>query len=675
MLRSLTLIAALCIGFAAPAPAGAQSAVDDVIIVTETGAPRSTKELAGAVSRLDAETLTRIAATHPAEALNRQAGVYIHRNTGREHLTAIRSPVLTGGAGAGSFLYLENGVPLRAAGFANVNGLFEAQTELAAAIEVTPGPGGPIYGSNALHGVINVLARHPGDNPGLIEVAGGSFDRLRARGALTSQTGKGAITLGAALFREGEFREDTSVNEQKLQMAHTRPLGPGALTTIASFTNLNQESAGFIRGPDAYRDRALTQTNADPDAFRDARSARIAATYAQALGEAHLTVTPFARWTDQDFILFFLPSKADEASGHQSVGAQTRLRWEGRTRVIVGVDIDLTRGFLTEVQRQDVGIPAFPVGVHYDFTVDAATLATYGRWERDLGPWRAAFGARYETVNYQYDTDAAPGAEGRFFRPEDRTDRFDSVVGKASLVRAIGDQASVYGQVSRGARAPQVFEVYRLQPGQDPELVDVETLDAGEIGARLATPRGGRLAMAGFVMRKSNVFFRDADGFNVTGAATRHEGVEASLDQPITDAITLSASATYARHTYDFNRTLNNASESIAKGDDVDTAPRTLASVRALWAPTARIEAELEWLHVGRYFTNAANTERYPGHDLVHVRFAATPDIGDGATTLFASARNVMNVDYAERADFAFGSERYLPGRGRVWEIGVRRTF
>ena len=46
-------------------------------------------------------------------------------NSGQEHLIAIRSPVLTGGAGQGSFLILENGVPTRSPAFGNVNSLIE----------------------------------------------------------------------------------------------------------------------------------------------------------------------------------------------------------------------------------------------------------------------------------------------------------------------------------------------------------------------------------------------------------------------------------------------------------------------------------------------------------------------------------------------------------------------
>ena len=83
----------------------------------------------------------------------------IQRGSGQEHLTAIRSPVLTGGAGAGSFLYLQDGVPLRAAGFANVNGLFESGIEFAGSAEVFKGPGPALYGSNAVHGLVNVQSR------------------------------------------------------------------------------------------------------------------------------------------------------------------------------------------------------------------------------------------------------------------------------------------------------------------------------------------------------------------------------------------------------------------------------------------------------------------------------------------------------------------------------------
>ncbi|RZV41643.1 MAG: TonB-dependent receptor, partial [Acidimicrobiales bacterium] len=78
----------------------AQSALIDDIIVTEARRPQSSKTVAASIAVLDKDQIDSVAGIHPAETFNQIAGVNIHRNSGQEHLTAIRSPVLTGGAGA-----------------------------------------------------------------------------------------------------------------------------------------------------------------------------------------------------------------------------------------------------------------------------------------------------------------------------------------------------------------------------------------------------------------------------------------------------------------------------------------------------------------------------------------------------------------------------------------------
>ena len=52
----------------------------------------------------------------------------------------------------------QDGIPLRASGFCNVNELFDAHSEQAGGIEVIKGPAGVAYGANAMHGMINVLS-------------------------------------------------------------------------------------------------------------------------------------------------------------------------------------------------------------------------------------------------------------------------------------------------------------------------------------------------------------------------------------------------------------------------------------------------------------------------------------------------------------------------------------
>ena len=110
------------------------------------------------ISSLDKEELEELDAQHPKQIFRRLPGVWISRGSGQEHLTAIRSPVLTGPGACGSFLVLEDGLPVRPTGFCNVNGLFETFFEMASGVETINGPASARYGANAMHGVINVLS-------------------------------------------------------------------------------------------------------------------------------------------------------------------------------------------------------------------------------------------------------------------------------------------------------------------------------------------------------------------------------------------------------------------------------------------------------------------------------------------------------------------------------------
>ena len=129
----------------------------EVLVVTATRAEKALAEIPVNADLVSGETLELTAHTHISESLARVAGSWISRGNGQEHLTALRSPVLTGAGGCGAFLMAQDGVSLRAAGFCNINQLFEANTEQAGRIEVIKGPGTALYGSNAMHGLINVI--------------------------------------------------------------------------------------------------------------------------------------------------------------------------------------------------------------------------------------------------------------------------------------------------------------------------------------------------------------------------------------------------------------------------------------------------------------------------------------------------------------------------------------
>ena len=230
---------------------------------------------------------------------------------------------------------------------------------------------------------------------------------------------------------------------------------------------------------------------------------------------------------------------------------------------------------------------------------------------------------------------------------------------------------NLYARAARASRAPQTSDLYSLQQSQVPGEAQVETLDGVELGFK------GRwesiaLDLAAFAQWKDNFFFRNSDGFSVSNGKTKHQGLEASLYVPVTDYFAVRGSGTLAKHTYDFTEDVGAAANNITAGDRVDTAPDTLGHITTIFTPTARLKAELEWRHVGAYFTNPGNTNSYDGHDI----FVARADVGlTDSLAVFGRVDNLLDTRYADRADFAFGNERFFPGRPRTVFFGLRGEF
>ena len=170
-------------------------------------------------------------------------------------------------------------------------------------------------------------------------------------------------------------------------------------------------------------------------------------------------------------------------------------------------------------------------------------------------------------------------------------------------------------------------------------------------------------------MDKDDVILRDSEGFNVSGGRTRHgaSSTKPTGSSPTTGWFPRRAPA---RHEYRFT-TLVEQGKQITSGNDMDTAPRDIHALRLHYGGTW-LEAELEWLWVGDYWANAANTARYGGHDVGNLRFAVEPGRNWTATL---RVTNLLDAAYADRADFAFGEFRYFPARGRAYfvELGWRK--
>ena len=597
---------------------------------------------------------------HPAEILNTVAGVNIHRGSGQEHLTAIRSPVLTGGAGAGSFLYTLDGVPLRAAGFANVNGLLEAPTEVASRLEVFKGPGPADFGSNAVHGLINTVLGGPSTGGEYVSVQGSSRGYVNGTAVVDVADN---LRVSADLTHDDGFRDDSGFDQQKLTVQHETEIGNWSISSLLALNNLNQETAGFLQGEDVYLDRDFIETNAFPEAFRDTQALRVQIKAERDTDLGTVILQPYARRTQQRFLRHFVPGQALDKNGHTSFGFKSGLYGEDWS---AGLDAEYTSGFQFEFQENPDAF-SFVQGLHFDYEVDAVVLAGFATKDFHFGD-RATLhvGARAEYTSYDYDNQADTGVSGRFIRAADRTDDFFTLIPKLGFTYDFAD-GTFFARAARGSRAPQTIDLYSAQQNQVPGEADVETLDSLEVGYRGIAFQRGKFEITGFTQWKDNFFFRNANGFDVVNGKTRHEGVEVSFDLPFWRNFSLTGAGTLARHTYNFSEDVGSAANNITEGDRVDTAPDTLGNL-ALNYDGSRAGAYLRWTHVGEYFTNPGNTNEYPGHDIFTLGGQA--DVTDNLQ-LSLRVDNLFNTLYADRADFAFGNERFFPGRPRTLFAGL----
>lgn len=647
--------------------------IEEIQVISSSRRLEGLPDVNASVAVITEEDLRLVAATHFQEAANRLPGVNINRGNGQESLMSIRSPILTGAGACGAFLTAEEGIPLRSAGFCNVNEMFDAHTENAAAIEVIRGPSSAFYGSNALHGMVNVVLPDPSAQTA-ISVETGPRGYLRGNVALGFDTGNFKELLLLNGVSEEGWKDDSGYDQQKASWLYSYTTSGGTeLRGGITATNLNQETAGYVS---SYTDDAIRESNPDSVAYRDNQSLRAWTRFTKRLdNDWEVIFTPYFRETNLNFIQHFLPGLPVEDNEHRSLGFQLSGYYDlsGNSNLALGFDYESTNGRLLEFQDAPTVGSVFlrntiPVGKHYDYEVDAVQLAPFVQYHAYFdGGWDLVLGLRYEQIDYEYDNqmingrtrdNGVPCASGgcRFNRPADRDDDFGEWSPKLGLRYRFNDQHSLAFRAQQGFRAPQATELYRLQNNQSVADLDSVQIDSLELAFEGAGSNW-EYSFTSFYMEKDNDIVTDSGRINLNDADTKHRGVELAAALQLTDTFSVHGAFNVARHTYENN--LENGALRI-KGNEVDTAPRTFGNFRLQWRPLDSLMTELEWVNMGDYYTNPENSADYDGHDVFNLRtrWDINPNLN-----LALNILNVFDEEYAERADWtSFAGDRYFVG-------------
>ncbi len=622
------------------------------------------------------DDLQQLAPQHISQALSQVPGTWISRGNGQEHLSAIRSPVLTGAGSCGAFFMGLDGISIRAPGFCNANQLFDINFEQAASIDVLRSPASTLYGSNALHGVINVISADAFNAPSnSLSVRLGAEDFARISGVYQQKNNQSAWLTLANITQENGYQEDSGYDQQKLTSIYQHSGDIWRTKTVLDVANLNQETAGFIRGFEAYKDSQIRRSNPNPEAYRDVKSLRFYSKLSRNTELGELTLTPYARANSMAFLQHFLPWQALEKNSHNSVGIQSTLSTAtNNLTTLLGADVDITQGALKETQAAPFS-DSIPAGTHYNYEVNAMQAAVYVQTEYATGAWLISAGARGEQNYYDY-TNLANGNSAcadtvdvcRFSRPDSQSKTFNAISPSANVRYTLNNNTTAYIKYAQGFRAPQATELFRLQNNQQITDINNEKMSAWETGVRWFNDTTNLHASA-YYMEKSNVIFQDTDRQNVTGAQTSHQGGELELSHQVNANMSIQAQLSYGEHRYENNISLVSIP---VKGNLIDTAPKWMSKVSANYYFNDALSARLSWQYLSKYYLDPANTAEYKGHQLIdlHLYYQAHEQVN-----LSLHVINLTNQDYAERADFAFGSYRYFIGQPARAFINLQWLF
>lgn len=653
---------------------------DETIVVTLSRDEQLLSQTTRSVSVIDSANIEMENHSHIQQVFNQLPGVQFHRNSGQEYLAAIRSPVLTGAGACGEFLILENGIPVRPSAMCNVNELFEAHHQLAQSIEILRGPATSVYGSNGLHGVVNVTTPQLPEGNGKTTLTLGSDDYFKLK-----QLNKfGNWNTGLTVINDGGFRNDSGYKQQTFTAKHSQSSKNYDVNTWATLFNLDQETAGYLVGTDSYKDKELITSNANPEAYRKGSGFRLYQTYEWQSG---FKLSPYLRHSNMEFMQHFLPGQAIEENDQTSIGIQSSNLWQLNEAVSLnyGVDAEYASINLLEYQDKPTSGSAFlqatiPAGKHYDYQVDSINLAAFvtAQWQASDKVLINA-GVRTEYNDFDYDnlmlagrTDDAGNDCGfggcRFSRPDDGSDNFFNLSPQIGVTYSLSEYSQLYASYSHGFRAPQATELYRLQRQQT--VADLSPVELkGFDGGWRFNNTDFALSLSLYNYQKSNAIIRNTDYFNISGGKSEHQGIEISAQYSLSEYYSIAANSTFSSHTYRNNPGI---SDQDIVGLGIDTSPNEMANLFLKYQGD-KLQWQLHGLYVSDYFTDVENQHIYPGHVLINASISYRLS---NAVELSSTVHNLLNERYAERADYSgFAGDRYFPGRERSINVSLAYNY
>lgn len=668
---------------------------DVVVSATREGEDRV--QVPSSITRIDRPEIEFIRPGHPSEILNLVPGVVVQQTNGEGALVGIRQPVNT----APVYLYLQDNVPVQAAGFFNHNALYLLNIPQAASMEVIRGPGTALQGSDAIGGVINVLM--PASSPvptvaGSLEV--GSFGWVRGLGTASTTVGNYGFRGDVNITHSDGWRNQTAYDRQALNLRFDWQVsGDTRVVSTLNFGNIYQQT-GANSTVSAYDWVHNPTRNYYPIAFRQVQSLMATTMWERSYGDALVTITPYIRSNRMELLPSFTlrndPSRY--VSEYNSLGALLRYRQDfgpWRTRVITGIDMEYSPGSFNEVRIVPTTVNGIMTSYRrtiqlYDYNVAFAQSSPYLHLETSpLPDLRITAGLRFDALGYIYDNNlpsgafasGLTGASATFYRPGNTNPFYHKLNPNIGFTYTMMPELNFFAGYRQGFRLPQQSDLFRAGVNRNSVNLQPITVENFEAGFRSTTNNPFVWEVVGYYMLKSNDIL--SYNFNNTTAAltnngrTRHMGVEVALGWNITPEWRISGTGSASQQEY---LEWNTSPTSSFNGRRIPSSPRNTATAlldyRPAWLPGMHLG--LDYQHMGGYAMNvvpvnsAATTWYYGGYNMLNAR--ADYQVHPGVR-LFGRLMNITNTRWATSASVSGNAPVYAPGMPFQAYGGIAVTF
>jgi len=546
---------------------------------------------------------------------------------------------------------------------------------LIARAEVRRGPAGSLYGSSA-GGVISLESPNLFARTGLSAGAStGSY------GAYEGRIGYGKIygdqALGAqASLRHSDGYRDHSKQEHRLFTLQYQGDDRGDDSLSAFVTAVDSPYAldpGGLTEEESRRDRtAASPINRAFDAGEEVRQLRAGVAFTRPVGSGEIRLRGQALGRDFDNKLPFSATELDRAVGTLSLELEQPGEWRNALwRWVAGVDLALQRdrrtrflndlgsvGARTADQRETVRT----AGGFLNLVVQATTNLTLQA------------GVRADWLEYDLDDKFLDDGDASGQRT------FSELSPGAGASLRISQGLDLFGRVSTAFEPPTTTELADPSGrGGFNKSVDPQTALGLEAGVRWRLAQDGRGELAGFYTKVDDqlvplpIAGQPGRFFFVNAASSRYQGVELSLDQPLTDDLKTALSFSWGDYRFD---EFTDADGNRFDDNRIPGIPRYQVFASLDHQPSDNLSTTLSARWIGKRYVDNANSANAGNYVVVGIHGSYQVKPTGSQVRFYGGIDNLFDEEYDDNLRINAASERFFePAPERSFYVGVSSRF